>query len=575
MAFNSRGVARLSALAGVSLMTLASAPASAQTAPPGGLSASITPPREEINPVERAPVPPRRPDADLFAPPPPPPCPLADSKLTFTLKSVEVRGAAGVSPAVVEGVYRSRVGQTLTVGGICEIRDRLSAVLFRHGLLARVEVPEQRIADGVLRLDVTEARIVSVRVHGDIGRVQDHVESVLNKLKGMTPFDLDTAQRYLLLANDVPGVHVTAQLSPSPQGAGAVDLDVQVSRDPVNTSVSVQNTGSRALGRWSALGRADLNSFTPLGERTTLILYSTLFDDEQQVIQGIEAVRLGSSGLYAQGSAAYGVTHPGDTLAPLHLDGKSLVITGELDYPLVRLKRADLTLGAGFDYVDQKTDVGSGGGVPLTDDHLRVFWLRAQGDAAHQFVNGMSVSASGELDVRQGVDSLGASRAGTADLSHIGGRPAAGDIRFAGEGHFYPRRWIDLSAQVAAQYADSPLLTYEQLEAGNLTIGRGYDPAALSGDRGALAEFKGQLGPFPLTRFAQFAPYGFYDLGYVEVLGVASEDRTIHSVGAGLLVQLPYGLRVDVAYAQPENRTFIAAPSLPPSRVLVQISFLH
>lgn len=568
-----RGVGRLSALAGVCLLTIAHASALAQTAPPGGLSASITPPREEINPVERTPVPPRRPEADLFAAPAPPPCPLADSKLTFGLKSVEVRGAAGVSPAVVEGAYRDRVGQTLTVGGICEIRDRLSAILFRHGLLARVEVPEQRIADGVLRLDVTEARIVSVRVHGDIGRVQDHIEAILDKLKGMTPFDLDTAQRYLLLANDVPGVHVTAQLSPSPQGAGAVDLDIQVSRDPVNTSVSVQNTGSRALGRWSALGRADLNSFTPLGERTTLVLYSTLFDDEQQVIQAIEAVRLGSSGLYAQGSAAYGVTHPGDTLAPLHLDGTSLVVTGELDYPLVRLKRADLTLGGGFDYVDQKTDVGAG--TPLTDDHLRVFWLRAQGDASHQFLNGMGVSASAELDLRQGVDSLGASRAGTADLSHIGGRPAAGDLRFSGEGHFLPRPWIDLSAQVAAQYTDSPLLTYEQLEAGNLTIGRGYDPAALSGDRGALAEFKSQFGPFPLTRFARLAPYGFYDIGYVQVLGVAGADRTIHSAGAGLLVLLPYGLRVDVAYAQPENRPFIAAPSVPPSRVLVQISLLR
>jgi hemolysin activation/secretion protein len=565
-----RGAVRLAALAGVALLGVANARALAQTAPPGGLSASVTPPREEINPVSRTPVPAPRPEPDLFAAPPPPPCPLADSKLSFTLKSVQVDGAGGVSPSTVASAYRDRLGQTLTVGDICQIRDRLSALLFRRGLLARVEVPEQRIAEGALRLQVIEARIVTVRVHGDIGRAQDHVEAILNRLKGMAPFDLDTAQRYLLLANDVPGVHVTAQLSPDPAGAGAVDLDIQVSRDPVNTEVSVQNTGSRSLGRWSALGRADLNSFTPLGERTTLVLYSTLFDDEQQVIQGIEAVRLGSSGLYAQGSAAYGVTHPGDTLAPLHLDGKSLVITGELDYPLVRLKRADLTLGGGLDYVDQKTTVGAD--TPLTDDHLRVFWLRAQGDASHQFVNGMGVSASGELDLRQGVDSLGASRVGTADLSHIGGRPAAGDIRFSGVGHVLPRPWIDLSAQVAAQYTDSPLLTYEQLEAGNLTIGRGYDPAALSGDRGVLAEFKGQFGPWSLTRFARLAPYGFYDVGYVQVLGVAADDRYIHSVGAGLLVQLPYGLRVDVAYAQPENRSYIAAPSLPPSRVLVQIS---
>jgi hemolysin activation/secretion protein len=545
----------------------------AQTAPPGGVSPSVAPPREEINPVERTIAPPPRAEPDLFAPPPPPPCPLAGSSLSFTLKSVEVTGAAGVSPSVVAAAYRDRLGRTMTVAAICEIRDRLSDILFRRGLLARVEVPEQRIADGVLRLEVTEARIVQVRVHGDIGRVQDHVEAILNRLRGMTPFDLDTAQRFLLLANDVPGVHAAAQLSPDPAGAGAVDLDIQVTRDAINTQVSVQNTGSKSLGRWSALAREDLNSFTPLGERTTLILYSTLFDDEQQVIQGLEAVRLGSSGLYAQGSAAYGLTHPGETLASTNLHGTSLVVTGELDYPLVRLKRADVTLGSGFDYVDQKTKVG--GGDVLTDDHLRIFWLRGQGDAAHQFANGMSVTAAGELDVRHGVDSLGASRVGVADLSHVGGRADAGDVRFSGEGHFFPRPWADLSAQVAAQYTDSPLLTYEQIEAGNLTIGRGYDPAALSGDRGVLAEFRGQLGPYPFTRFAKLAPYGFYDLGYIEVLGVAGSDRTIHSVGAGLLVQLPYGLRIDVAYADPLNRPYLAAPTPPPSRVIVQLSLLR
>ena len=565
--------ARRLTLAGLCLLLTPCAAAFGQTAPPGGVSASATPPREEINPVERTSAPPARPEADLFAAPAPPPCPLSESALTFTLKSVDVHGASDVPSAVISRAYAGQLGRTITVGAICEIRDRVSALLFRRGLLVRVEVPEQRIAEGRLQLEVIEARIVSVRVHGDIGAVQDQVEAILDKLKGMTPFDLDTAQRYLLLANDVPGVHVTASLRPSAQGRGAVDLDVDVSRQAADYVASVQNTGSQSLGRWSALGRADFNSFTPLGERTTLILYSTLFDDEQQVIQGIESVRVGSSGLFAQGSAAYGVTHPGAELTQLHLDGKSLVVTGELDYPLLRLKRVDLTVAGGFDYVDQRTDLAAG--VPLSDDHLRVFWLRSQGDTGHHFLNGMALAASGEVDLRKGVDSLGASRIGVGDLSHLGARSDAFDVRFTGEGDFYPRPWIDLSAQVSAQYTDTPLLTYEQIEAGNLTIGRGYDPAALSGDRGVLAEFKGQVGPFDLTRFAQVSPYVFYDLADIRVLGLAGEDRAIHSLGGGFLVRLPYGLRVDLAYAAPQNRAYVAAPSRPPARLLLQLSLLR
>jgi hemolysin activation/secretion protein len=386
----------------------------------------------------------------------------------------------------------------------------------------------------------------------------------------MTPFDLDTAQRYLLLANDVPGVHVTAALRPSVEGRGAVDMDIQVSRDPVDYVVSVQNSGSRSLGRWSGLGRVDLNSFTPLGERTTLILYSTLFDDEQQVIQGIEELHIGSSGLSGKLSAAYGVTHPGDTLKPLDLHGKSLVLTGELDYPLVRLKRVDLNLGAGFDYVDQRTDFASGSA--LTDDHLRIFWVRSEGDTGRHFQNGMVVTAAAGLDFRKGVDSLGASRIGITNLSHLGGRADAWDVRFTGEGHFLPLTWVDLSAQVAAQYADSPLLSYEQIEVGNLTIGRGYDPAAVAGDRGVTAEFKGQLGPWAVTRWVQVAPYGFYDLGDVKVLGLAGEERSLHSTGAGLLLHMPLGLRLDVSYALPQNRTNVSSTSVPPARLLIQLS---
>ena len=84
-----------------------------------------------------------------------------------------------------------------------------------------MEIPEQRISGGALVLDVIEAHVVNVRVRGDIGPAQSAVERYVEKLRGMKPFDMRKAQRYLLLASDVPGVRISASLRAAAEGLQA------------------------------------------------------------------------------------------------------------------------------------------------------------------------------------------------------------------------------------------------------------------------------------------------------------------------------------------------------------------
>ena len=137
--------------------------------------------------------------------------------------------------------------------------------MFHQGILARVVIPEQSLGSGRVQLRVIEAKIVSVRFHGDIGPIQGKVEAYLNHLRGLAPFDLDTAQHYLLLANDIPGVQVSAKLkhstatdNPASQDPGALDLDVTIERRPFDVVGEIQNTGSDTQGPWSAIARVDL-----------------------------------------------------------------------------------------------------------------------------------------------------------------------------------------------------------------------------------------------------------------------------------------------------------------------------
>ena len=352
--------------------------AAGQARPPVAPAAGTTPSSQDLNPDARRGARPAAASSDLFAPPIAPPCPLATSTLSFKLQAVDVVGTSS-DAKVVQAAYRDLIGTEIPVAKICDIRDRLSLILFRRGRLARVEIPAQTISSGRLRIEVTEARIVAVRVRGDIGPAQDRVEAYLDKLRGMTPFDLDTAQRYLLLASDVPRVHISAALRPSAEGQGAIDLEVQLSRDPINYLAAVQDTGSAALGPWGVLSRVDLNSFTSYGERTTLIAYRTVLQDDQWIAQLVEEARLGSNGLEGRLSLAYGQSHPGGLLAPLDLRGVSFVGTAEVRYPLIRLRRYSVYASTGVDFINQTTAFP--GGDVLADDKLR----GALGEAQRRF----------------------------------------------------------------------------------------------------------------------------------------------------------------------------------------------
>jgi hemolysin activation/secretion protein len=525
------------------------------------------PSRQELNPDARRGLRPPTAQVDLFAPPSAPPCPLANSTLSFRLQSVDIVGAS-IDAGDAKAAYADLIGSEVPVSKICDIRDRLSLILFRRGRLARVEVPAQTISSGRLRIEVTEAHIVAVRVRGDIGPGQDRVEAYLDKLRGMTPFDLDTAQRYLLLATDVPRVRVAAALRPSAQGAGAIDLEVQLSRQPVSYLVATQNTGSDALGPWGVLTRVDLNSFTSFGERTTLIAYRTVPADEQWIAQVIEEARIGSRGLTGRLSLAYGRSRPGALLTPLELHGVSFVGTAEMRYPLIRLRRYSVYASAGVDFINQSTSFP--GGDVLANDKLRVGWARLSGDFSRDLGRQFAVSGNGALEVRKGFVALGASKAGAPGLSRTQGRPDALVARFEGESHL-TWRWLDVGLRGQAQETKSPLVAYEEMAVGDLTIGRGYEPAVLSGDREASAELKLQVQPLRLFKGVSLSPFAFSDISFVGNLDAGSESRVLRSAGAGLEARLPYGVRAQIAWAHPFDKPYATSPTKPAQRLLAQL----
>jgi len=525
---------------------------------------------QQLNPV---PAGPKTSGIDnVFAAPEPGPCPLRESDLSFVLKSVEFTGADGIKAARLAGSYSELIGQKVKVDKVCEIRDRAAAALFSAGILARVEIPSQRIADGHLRLEVIEARIVSVHFHGDAGPAEAKIEGYLEHLRAMVPFDLGVAQRYILLAREVPGVRVYAAIRPSAEGRGAVDLEVTATRTPVEAAANVENYGSRELGPWSVLTRGDVSALTPLGDRTSLVLYTTFDGREQRVYQLLEELRPGDEGIVLNGSVSYSTTHPGGDLANVDLYGDAVDAVFSVSYPIIKTQTRNLGVTGGFEYVDERTDL-TGGGV-LFDDRLRVFFARAHADANGVFLD-RPWEAGADLELRKGVDILGASHAGQTTLSHIGANPDAFVQRLTGHASFRAGPLVEVYAAATAQDADSPTLTFEQLAVGNLTYGRGYDPSSVAGDRGVAGSVELRIGPFSPVRDLIITGYGFFDAAYAKYIDLIGNATTVRSTGGGLRFSYRDKYNLDILYAKPLNpinNTFIAPPA---ERALVSLSIRY
>jgi hemolysin activation/secretion protein len=496
------------------------------------------------------------------------PCPLHDSNLTFVLKSVEFTGNVGVGDGKLARAYQELVGQNIRVDKVCEIRDRATAVLFNAGILARVEIPSQRIADGHLKLEVIEARIVAVHFHGDPGPAEAKVEAYLEHLRALTPFNLDVAQRYLILAREVPGVRVYAAIRPSAEGRGAVDLEVTVTRKEFDAAANIQNFGSRTLGPYAGLIRGDVSGLTPYGDRTSVVLYATSDFQEQRVAELLEEFRPGDTGWVVNASASYSTTKPGGDLANLGLKGDALDLVLSASYPIIKRQERTLSLTGGFEYVDERTNAG---GAALVDDRLRVFFARAHGDANGVF-DGHPWDAGLDLELRKGVSVLDASDLGQSTLSHAGANPDAFIQRVGWHATYRPQRLVELYFAGTAQYADSASLSFEQLAIGNLTFGRGYDPSEVSGDRGVAGTFELRIGPFSPTPGLTVGGYGFFDAAYTTFIGPAGTSLTVKSAGFGVRASYQERYDLDLLYAKPLDPINNTLPSPPPERALVSLS---
>ena len=470
------------------------------------------------------------------------PCPLAApqfAELTFTFTRAEFSGLSGVDPELLAPVWSEFVGQEISVATICEIRDRAATLLRAQGYLAAVQVPEQKIGEGTVKFDAVLARIKSVQVRGDAGNSTAILQRYLAKLEGQSVFNTNDAERYLLLARDIPGLDVRLTLQPLPAEQGGQPGDVvgvfDVAAQQLVVDANLQNFGSQAVGRFGGLVRLRVNGLTGQGDETMLSAYPAQDWDEQVVVSGHHEFRVGSEGLTLGASGTLAYTEP-DIPGPDLFRSETFVGSLYARYPLLRSQSQNVTVSGGADFINQDVSFA---GSDFTEDNLRVGFLRADyAGIDRDSINGKGGYSANEprmgygaaLEVRQGFDILGASpgcgvgfvnctAVGASVPSRLDADPSGFLLRGETYADFRVTPEFGLRAMMRFQYSPDPLLSYEQFSGGNYTVGRGYDPGAIIGDSGIGVQFEAFYGSLiPDTPDeAAVQPFVFFDLAGVSV----------------------------------------------------------
>jgi hemolysin activation/secretion protein len=505
------------------------------------------------------------------------PCPLADPRyanVTVRIDSVRFDHLAEVAPEQLDAAWRVYAGRTVPVATLCEIRDRAATMLRDMGYLAAIQIPPQKIeTGGVVTFDVLMARLTAIQVRGDAGHSARLLAAMLSGLTKGQAFNAHEAERRLLLAGDLPGYNIRLVLRPAGGAPGEVVGEVLVTRQPVEVDVNIENYGSRAIGRVGGLARVQLNDITGLGDSTVLSLFDTAQTSEQTVAGISHSFALGADGLRFSGDFTYAWSQPAVGTDKLH--SRTLIADAGLSYPLVRRQTKTVTGAFGLELVNQKVSFG---GTPLSTDKLRDLTLKIGADlvdpASLSGVGGYSLAEprwrlGGTLELRQGLSILGASDAcgpGYArclpphtPLSRVDADPTPFIIRFTGSAEFRPFSKLTFVLQPRAQYSSSVLLNYEEIGAGNYTIGRGYDPGSLLGDSGVgfTAEARwGSVVPHSANDWA-VQPYVFLDQAWswVNAAGPLTHDpEKLTSVGGGLRAAWGNHARFDLGLAAPLRR---------------------
>jgi hemolysin activation/secretion protein len=500
------------------------------------------------------------------------------ARIKFNLTAVVVEGATVYNSAALSDAWAGMVGRQITLADAQLIADRITARYRNDGyILSRAVIPAQRIAGGSLRIVVVEGYIKDYRVEGifpdgmggggPISGERAKLMAYAEKMVGMRPITAKAMERYLLLANDLPGITAQAVLAPAQGGdPGGATLVIQAKKKAVDFFASVDNYGSRFSGPYQGQAGVVLNSPFGLSERIGLRGINTLGDwNELHYLEGNWDQDIGSEGTKIGFSVAYSKSRPGNLTLPADdIEGTVWTETLRISHPFVRSRTNNWYARGSLVWRDVRTENGFLEATPPAPDpfgthvrdHLRILRVGTSYDLVDRF-RGVSFF---DIEISKGLPVFGYTKKGD-DSSRPEG--TGNFTKITGEvsrlqSLFVPG--LNLYAAAQGQLSFNKLLSSEEFGVGGSQYGRGYDPSEIAGDSGFAVKLELQYGGPADFRYLQgYQFFAFWDYGKIWNKDKANKldgtDRdALMSAGAGVRLNFIQAVSGEFFLAKPLTR---------------------
>jgi hemolysin activation/secretion protein len=476
----------------------------------------------------------------------------AESSAPFGVWEYRVLGSKVLDQRSVERAVYPYLGPHRTIADVQAARAALEAAYRAAGYnTVYVDVPEQTVDQGIVRLSVTEGRLDRVRVTGARYFSNHQILAALPALKsGEVPHFPDVQQELTDLNRRTRDRAVTPVLRAG-RYPGTVDVELRVKDDlPLHGGFEVNN---RYTADTTKL-RSNLSlSYDNLWQHahTASLQYQVApqAPDEAKVIAGTYVARLQRVNKIL---AFYGVDSKSDvaTVGTLSVIGKGKLfgVRGILPFDAIGHYSHNLTLGLDAKHFDEDIRLTEQDQVSTPIKYVNWSAIYSFGWALPKSTSQFTIGADWGLrgfgnDDYEFEQKRFKARAnyvyllGTAEHS----RQVLGQARFL--------------TRLNWQYTNMPLINNEQFSAGGVASVRGYLEAEELSDYGASLSLELQTPSLvKAARVDDLRVFGFVDVGsggIVDALPSQPARFRLSSAGTGLRFSGLGGMQVELDWARP------------------------
>lgn len=454
----------------------------------------------------------------------------------LSVRSIRITGNRSFDSSTLHALIAGAEGQDLTLpeleGWIARITDFYHA----HGYpLARAIIPPQTIRDGLVTIELIEARYGKIVLDNHSGASNGLLLATLEPLQSNSAISSADIDHALFLLGSIPGIKTSATLKPG-EISGTSDLLVQ--GEPgikVFGSVTADNYGNRYTGRVRAGGEIAVNEPLHQGD----VLDASVLTSGKNLNYGRLTYDSVINGVGSHFGASYSRLHYalGESLAVLEGHGTADVKSVWAEQPLLRRVDADIYVQLQFERKILRDELDVAG--IHTHRHLDDWVASMTGDERDALLSGGSTTwSAGLISGRLGFDDANAALADAS--ANTRGAFLQGNAMLSRLQRLTAATSLYLSA--SWQWANSNLDASQKMVAGGPYTVRSYDMSALSGDRGVQATFEWRRD-LP-GWFGQWQALAFVDTEHLtinkNIFTAGSNTATISGGGLGLNWAGPY-----------------------------------